>query len=214
MARLAVAPEEDYEPRNIGYARVSTDDQRLDLQTDALKRAGCLADDVYVEKLSAAKRARPQLDLALMSLRPGDTFIVWRLDRPARSMADLLRRVSIIEEKGAKLRSLTESFDTATPAGKFLVYILGAVAELERQLTVERTAAGVKARQERGLKVGAPRKVDDKAVEKMGRLLKRGYTVPKLAAKMNISQATIYSYYTIKRKGLKIVITKREKRAA
>lgn len=138
---------------NIGYARVSTDDQRLDLQIDALKRVNCYS--IHEEKGSAAAKRRPVLDRVLRDLRPGDTLCVWRLDRFARSMRDLLNRLQQIEEAGARFRSLTEGFDTVTANGRLILMMLGALAEFERQLTVERTKAGIASARARGIHMGA-----------------------------------------------------------
>jgi DNA invertase Pin-like site-specific DNA recombinase len=193
-------------PQFIGYARVSTDDQRLDLQLDALRRAGC--ETIYEEKISAARRTRSELELALKSLQPGDTFVVWRLDRLARSMRDLLKRLEQIEEAGAKFRSLTEHFDTRTAGGRFLLYILGAVAEFERQLTVERTSAGMRALRDRGHKLGAklkftePKRAKAKAMLKATRTVVRGgktlmrpkYTRRAIAKKLGVSYQTLYDW--------------------
>lgn len=141
---------------NVGYARVSTDDQELRMQLDALERAGCI--QIYSEKVSGRKAKRPQLDLAIKELRPGDTLVVWRLDRLARSMRDLYRRLEAIEAAQAKFRSLTEQFDTTTAFGKLYLHIAAAFAQFESDLTQDRTRAGVAARQARGLPHGAPLK--------------------------------------------------------
>lgn len=144
----------------IGYARVSTAEQELRLQTDALERVGCL--NIYTEKVSGAKKVRPQLDLAIKDLRPGDTLVVWRLDRLARNIRDFYARLDAIAEAGAAFKSLTENFDFSTASGKFILGILAQVAEFERQLTIERTKAGMAALRERGAKFGMERKVDEK----------------------------------------------------
>lgn len=177
-----------------GYARVSTEEQRLDLQIEALKRVGVKDDELYVEKVSGASKKRPQLDLVMKALRPGDILYIWRLDRLARSIMDLLRRVQQVEEAGATLVSLTESFDTKTAGGRFLVHVLGAVAELERQLTIERTKAGVKAFMEKGGRVGAPKKMDDAKVKRLKALLKGGATRAAAAKKIGISIPLTYIY--------------------
>ena len=138
----------------VGYARVSTPDQRLDLQIDALKAAGVSPEHIYSETISGARQKRWQLDLAIKSLRPGDTFVVWRLDRIARNIRDLYQRIDDIAARGAKFRSLTESFDFTTATGKLILGFLGLMAEFERQLTIERTKAGMAALKERGVSVG------------------------------------------------------------
>jgi DNA invertase Pin-like site-specific DNA recombinase len=211
MAMKRLSKPESTDARLIGYARVSTMEQRPDLQTDALTRAGVLLDDTFIEKLSGASRKRPQLDLAIKSLQAGDTFIVWRLDRLARSMRDLLQRIEAIEGQGATLRSLTESFDTKTAGGRFLVYVLGAVAELERQLTIERTQAGMKARAERGFEVGRPAKMTPKHLDAAEALLKKGTRAARVARKYNVAVSTIYANFQISRDGDKIVVKRRKK---
>lgn len=149
----------------IGYARVSTEEQNLDMQTVALERAGCSV--IYSEKTSSGSKKRPELDNAIANLEPGDVFVVWRLDRLARSMLDLLRRVEQIEKAGAQFRSLTEGFDTTTISGRLLLHLLGAIAEFERQLTRERTVAGLARAKERGAQIGAKKKVTDKVLKRM-----------------------------------------------
>ena len=145
----------------IGYARVSTEEQSLSLQTDALKAAGCL--NIYEEKVTGSgKKARPQLDLAIKDLRPRDTLLVWRIDRLARSGRELYQRLEQIEQAGAGFKSLQEGFDFSTSTGRFVLGILGLVAELERQMTIERTKAGMAALRARGAKFGMERKVTDK----------------------------------------------------
>lgn len=150
--------KDDSGPQLIGYARVSTEDQSMALQTDALDKAGCL--NVYEEKLSGAKKVRPQLDLAIKDLRPGDTLVVWRLDRLSRSMKDLYERMEQIRAQGASFRSLTEAFDFNTATGQLILGMLAIMAQFERQLTIERTKAGMAVLREKGHKMGAPVKFD------------------------------------------------------
>ncbi len=138
----------------IGYARVSTLDQSCDLQLDALRNAGCLR--VFEETASGALRDRPQLAAALKAMQPDDTLVVWRLDRLARSLKQLLDTVEGIETHGMKFRSLTESIDTSTAGGKFIFQIMGALAEFERGLIRERTYAGFAAARARGRRGGRP----------------------------------------------------------
>jgi len=135
----------------VGYARVSTEDQITRLQLDALEAAGVRT--VYQEKTSAVS-TRPQLSAAIESLRPGDTLVVWKLDRLARSLADLLRIIDRLADRGASFKSLTEPVDTSTPMGVFVVQVLGAVAQLERSLIIQRTTAGIRAARARGVAWG------------------------------------------------------------
>lgn len=140
----------------IGYARVSTHEQDCALQTDALEAAGC--ERVFLETASGAKRARPQLQAALAAMAEGDTLVVWRLDRLARSLRHLLETIDSLESQGMKFRSLTEAIDTATSGGKLIFSVMGAIAEFERALISERTKAGLEAARLRGRKGGRPRK--------------------------------------------------------
>ena len=127
----------------IGYARVSTQDQNPDRQIIALKKAGC--EKLFVEKASGAQRERYELEAALDYMREGDTLVVWKLDRLARSMKQLIETVEIIEEKGAGFSSLTEAIDTTTAGGKLIFHIFAALAEFERSIIRERTRAGLDA---------------------------------------------------------------------
>lgn len=136
-----------------GYARVSTQEQETHAQTDALSKAG--VGFIFSEKRSGGTTVgRPQLEIMLRKLKPGDQVIVYKLDRIARSLKDLLRIIERIEEKGAQFRSLTESLDTTTPAGRMLFHMVGAFAEFERELIQELTRAGMEAAVKRGVKLG------------------------------------------------------------
>ena len=143
----------------IGYARVSTKEQILDMQIEALKKAGCI--NIYQETVSASgKPKRYQLDLAIKELRPGDTLLVWRLDRLARNVEEFYRRLREIRGAGAEFKSLMENFDFSTAMGEFVLVVLAAVAQLERQLTQYRTKAGLETARARGKKLGATPKID------------------------------------------------------
>lgn len=145
----------------VGYARVSTLDQNPALQIDALKGAGC--EKLFVEKASGASRDRPELKGALDYVREGDTLVVWKLDRLARSLKQLIETVAMLEARGIGLRSLTESIDTTTAGGRLIFHIFGALAEFERTVIRERTKAGLTAARARGRVGGRPPKlsVDD-----------------------------------------------------
>src|SRR6202795_2520032 len=136
-----------------GYARVSTDDQNPALQLSALKRAGCKT-VLKDEGLSGATTKRPALVRCLKRLEPGDTLIVWKLDRLGRSLRDLIAMLDELRDRGVVFQSLTESIDTATPTGRAMWQMIGVLAELERSLITERSRAGVKAAQRRGVKFG------------------------------------------------------------
>ena len=193
----------------VGYARVSTEDQKLDLQTDALTAAGVLPDNLHVEKISGASAKRPALDLAIKDLRQGDTLVVWRLDRLARSMRQLYHRLDQIYAKGAYFRSITEAFDFGTISGKLVLGVLGLVAEFERQLIAQRTTAGIaalKARKGRGYKWGRELYMTPERVKLVGDHLngtngKKKLSGPKIAKKLGVSTASIYGYWKQSGKG-------------
>src|SRR5215210_2296512 len=153
---------------DIGYARISTGEQTLDLQLDALKAAGC--GTVYQETASGAKADRPVLDDVLSYLRPGDTLVVWRLDRLGRSLQHLIEVVAALAERGIGFKSLTEQIDTTTPGGKLIFHVFGALAEFERDLIRERTHAGLAAARARGRLGGRPKALDPKKMELLQRL--------------------------------------------
>src|SRR5829696_3337023 len=140
---------------DVGYARVSTFDQNLDLQKDALKRAGC--EKIFTDTMSGAKAERPGLVQALTFTRTGDVLVVWKLDRLGRSLKNLIDVVTKLETLGIGFRSITESIDTTTSGGKLIFHIFGALAEFERDLIRERTQAGLTAARARGRKGGRPR---------------------------------------------------------
>src|SRR5215210_1190310 len=143
----------------VGYSRVSTQDQRPELQLDALKAAGC--ERVYTEKASGAQRDRPELKAALDFVREGDTLVVWKLDRLARSVRQLIETVEGLERRKVGLRSLTEAIDTTTSGGRLVFHVFAALAEFERSVIRERTAAGLEAARARGRKGGRPRSLGE-----------------------------------------------------
>lgn len=147
--------------RNFGYARISTIEQSMDLQTSALTAAGC--DKILTDEgFSGADFSRPGLGELLRTLRRGDTLTVWRLDRLGRSLFELLKLVRDLNERGVEFRSLSESLDTSTPAGRLLLHVLASMAEFERSLISERTKAGMAAARQRGSRIGRrPAMTDD-----------------------------------------------------
>lgn len=177
----------------MGYARVSTVEQRLDMQHDALVRAGVAAADIFTEKVSGASKRRPALALCMRALRPGDTLVVWRLDRLGRNLLDLLTKMQALHERGVHFRSLTESIDTGTAAERLIMHVVGAIAEFERQLTRERTTAGVRAHVERGGRHGRDLEIDLKAVEAV---LRNGGTLSDAARAIGKSRTTVAYHYT------------------
>ena len=148
--------------RILGYARVSTEDQNLEMQIAALKRADVHTNHLFVEKVSGSSKRRPQLELLLKSLRPADRVVFWKFDRIARSMQDLLSKIERIKEAGAEFVSLTENVDTSTPGGQFMLHLLAAFSQFERDLIRQRTKAGVEAAKARGVKFGQPKKIQDR----------------------------------------------------
>lgn len=177
----------------LGYARVSTDDQNLDLQRDTLAAAGC--DRIFEEKASGAKADRPAMADALNYARPGDTIVVWRLDRLGRSLADLVRIINDLKSKGIGFESVTEKIDTTTATGKLVFHIFGALAEFERALIQERTAAGLAAARARGRKGGRPRVSPDKVNAAVKMYLEQTETPPaKICKIFGISETTLYKY--------------------
>jgi DNA invertase Pin-like site-specific DNA recombinase len=178
----------------VGYARVSTQDQDPALQLDALSGAGC--ERVFTEKASGASRDRPELKAALSYLRKGDSLVVWKLDRLARSMRQLIETVAMLEERGIGLRSLTEAIDTTTAGGRLVFHIFGALAEFERAVIRERTRAGLAAARARGRKGGRPFKVkadDLKAAKAL--LANPDIPVADVAKRIGVSVATLYRHF-------------------
>ena len=177
----------------IGYARVSTTDQDLELQRRALKEAGC--ERIFEEKASGAQRDRPQLMAALDFMRKGDTLVVWKLDRLARSLKQLIETVELFDERGAHLKSLTEQIDTSTPGGKLVFHVFGALAEFERGLIRERTLAGLAAARARGRVGGRPRSVSDASLKAARAMLAAGdLTVSEIASQIGVSPSTLYRH--------------------
>ena len=175
----------------IGYARVSTEDQNLDLQIDALTKAGC--EMIYKEKISGSTTERPELQNALNYIRTNDILTVWRLDRLGRSLKDLINIVRSLQEKNVNFQCLQEGFDTSTPGGKLVFHIFGALAEFEREIIRERTKAGLVAARSRGRVGGRPTKITPELVAKAKALHKDLYITPKeIASTLSISRSLLY----------------------
>lgn len=184
----------------VGYARVSTDDQNLNLQRDALNQAGC--EQIFEDQLSGAKAERPGLYSALQYARAGDTVVVWRLDRLSRSLKDLIEMVSLLESRGIGLRSLQEAIDTSSSSGKLIFHIFGALAEFERNLIRERPQAGLKSARARGKKGGRPKSLSkDKQALAVRLYDERKHTVTQICEIMGISKPTLYKYIAAARAG-------------
>lgn len=202
-------PSVEPSPYLIGYARVSTEDQTLNLQLDALERAGVDRDNVYVEKVSTRKAKRRMLEIALRELRPGDTFVVWRLDRIARNVREIYEVLDQINDAGAAFRSLTENFDFSTSTGKLMLTIMAAMAEFERNLISDRTAAGMKAARERGVVPGRKQKFTPDLQRKAEKMLLKGFSRAEVARQCGIAVNTLGQYFKSKRlKNGKVRVTR------
>ncbi len=178
-----------------GYARVSTKDQNLSLQVDALKEAGC--EMIFQEKISGAKSERPELNRMLDQLRKGDVVVIWKLDRLGRSLRDLVGLIDKFKEKGAGLQSLNDSIDTTTPTGKLIFHIFASLAEFERSIISERTKAGLAAARARGRNGGRPKGLSKKAQDQARlaeTLYKEERSISEICNHVGISRATLYRY--------------------
>jgi DNA invertase Pin-like site-specific DNA recombinase len=177
----------------IGYARVSTNDQHLDLQNDALIAAGC--DRILTDVASGAKTQRPGLEEAIQYCRPSDTLVVWKLDRLGRSLPHLVETVRNLEDRNIGFKSLQENIDTTTSSGKLIFHIFASLAEFERDIICERTKAGLTAARARGKKGGRPKGVDEKK-KKAALSLKKDpdRSVKDICEIVGISRNTYYKY--------------------
>jgi DNA invertase Pin-like site-specific DNA recombinase len=181
----------------IGYARVSTGEQNLDMQVDALQEAGC--DKVFTDEVGGVKTERPGLQDALEYLREGDTLVVWRLDRLGRSLKDLIKKVEELQARNVGFHSLHESLDTANPSGKFQFHVFSALAEFERDLIRARTQAGLKAARARGRTGGRPREMTTEKVKMAVRLMKdTEVTINEICTTLGIARSTLYRYVSPK----------------
>jgi DNA invertase Pin-like site-specific DNA recombinase len=177
----------------IGYARVSTRDQKPDLQRDALRQAGC--ERVFEETASGAKRDRPQLNAALDFMRGGDSLVVWKLDRLARSTRQLSETVEALERRAMGLKILTQNIDTASAGGRLIFTVFSAIAEFEREIIRESTRAGLDAARSRGRKGGRPRALSDKDLKQARALLADPeITVEDVARRLGVGPSTLYRY--------------------
>jgi DNA invertase Pin-like site-specific DNA recombinase len=175
----------------IGYARVSTDDQTLDLQRDALKRAK--RRQIYEAHAGGKTSMRPELDACLKSLRKGDTLVVWRLDRLGRSLGDLIHLTTELRSRGVDFESLTEKIETGSPAGKLIFHVFVSLAEFERNLIRERTLAGLRAARARGRNGGRPRKLKSKNIQVIKALMNADeLPVQDIADRFGVARSTLY----------------------
>lgn len=183
-----------------GYARVSTRDQNLDLQIDALTKAGCEPGNIYKEKVSGATIERPELNRLLESLREDDVLVVWKLDRLGRSLADLVKLVNIIASKKVALEVIEDRIDTTTPQGRLFFHIFAAVAEFQRGLILENTQAGLASARARGRVGGRPAGLSKEATIKMNAaktLYAQQTPVKDICSTLSISKKTLYKYIKI-----------------
>src|SRR2546430_4079517 len=180
----------------IGYARVSTQDQTLNLQKDALEKLGCIK--IFTDTASGTKTERNGLEEALEYVREGDTLVVWRLDRLGRSLKHLIETITELNNRNIGFKSIQESIDTTTSGGKLVFHIFGALAEFERDIIRERTQSGLQAARARGRKSGRPKAKALNTPKKVGmaqRLYKdKNNTIDEICKTLNISRATLYRY--------------------
>lgn len=188
----------NYTPEGVlvGYARVSTVEQNLSLQRDALLAAGVAEHRIHVDMASGVAKRRPGLEAALLDCVEGDTLLVWKLDRLGRSMLDLLQKMQMLEARGVRFRSLTEGIDTSNLMGRLLLHLLGALAEFERGLIRERTTAGIASKRARGEVWGPKRKFDEAEVSEM---FARGMGHAEITRKLGMSRNALYRYYPAER---------------
>ena len=177
----------------VGYARVSTAEQTLALQEDALRAAGC--GKIFTDTIGGAQAERPGLSAALAYLRPGDALAVWRLDRLGRSLQALIEALNGLEGQGIGFRSLTEQLDTTTSGGKLIFHVFGALAELEREIIRERTMAGLESARARGRHGGRPRALDENRAKLAKRLKGEGeHSVEEICSMLGVGRSTLYRY--------------------
>ncbi len=176
--------------RKLGYARISTTDQNLALQIDALKLAGC--DVIYKDHgISGVKRDRPGLDKLLVDIKPGDVLVVWKLDRLGRSLSHLIHTLKGLMKRDISFCSLKDAIDTTTAGGRLCFHIMGALAEFERDLISERTKAGMMAAQKRGVHIGRPRKLTSIHLSKAKTLLSQGENIVSIASIFSVHPSTL-----------------------
>ena len=176
----------------IGYARVSTQDQNLNLQIEALTKAGC--EKVFEDKVSGTRAERPGLTKALELMRTGDTLVVWKLDRLGRSVKHLVDLVAGLQKQGVQFKSLTDAIDTGTPSGRFFFHVMASLAEMERELTIERTRAGLEIARQLGRKGGRKRLMTDSKILSAKKLLSNGVPPQDVAKDLGVSVPTLYRW--------------------
>lgn len=176
----------------IGYARVSTQDQNLDLQRDALEKAGCKK--LFEDTVSGTRADKPGLIKAMEVLREGDTLVVWRLDRLGRSVKQLVDLISDLHKKSIHFKSITDAIDTGTTSGRFFFHVMASLAEMERELTMERTRAGLETARQLGRRGGRKRQMTDSKIESAKKLLANGVPPRDVAHNLGVSIPTLYRW--------------------
>lgn len=191
--------QEDDGTRLIGYARVSTDDQDLSAQIAALARAGVLPDNMHKDKASGVSQRRPGLSLAIKDCRPGDTFIVWKLDRLGRDVIEILTRLKWFVDNEIKFKSLTETIDGTTPGGRFLAAILAANAQYERDVIAQRTTRTMQYLKEQGRTFGRERVLTPEMVRSAQNMRDGGTSVSEIAKQFKVSRGTVRNYTVLRK---------------
>jgi DNA invertase Pin-like site-specific DNA recombinase len=176
----------------IGYARVSTQDQNLTMQVDALQTGGCTR--IFQDQMSGTRADRPGLLEAMSHLREGDTFVVWKLDRLGRGVKGLVDLVAELESRKVHFQSLTDQIDTSTPAGRFFFHVMASLAQMERELIVERTRAGLEAARRQGKVGGRKRLMTDSKIESARKLMQSGIAPSEVAMNLGVAIPTLYRW--------------------
>ena len=183
----------------VGYARVSTEDQSLEMQIEALKKAGVKDDNLHIEKKSGASKNRPELEYALKDCRAGDTLVVWKLDRLSRDPRQIYELLDYLNKKGVGIMSITEGFDAKTATGQLMIGVSAAFAAFERHMTMERTKAGIAAIREKrakGARWGRQPKLTPALIKQAGEMLNRAaLSGPEVARRLSVSTPTVYQYW-------------------
>ena len=184
----------------VGYARVSKKEQDYEMQISELQKYGC--ERIFSEKISGTADSRKELNKAIEFLREGDTLVIWKLDRLGRSVPQLCRCVEILKQKKVNIISLTDRIDTSSVMGELFFHLSAVFAQLERNMIIERTKAGIQFAKEKGVKCGRPIKMNTENIELIEELLRAGWTVDKISDRVGISKSSIYAYFPSKLIGI------------
>lgn len=194
--RIATTIEIEPDPSLIGYVRVSTEEQNDEMQRQALIRALVDENAIFADiGISGAAKKKPAREEAIRQLREGMSLVVWKLDRVSRDLLDLLTLLRDLEARGIGFRSLNEAIDTKTPMGKVMLAVLGAFAQFERDTAVQRTVAGIRTAQARGVKFGQPTKITADVTEKVEKWLADGERIPVIAKRLKLAESTIRKHW-------------------